>query len=75
VTPTRTRDAFRREFPTDPILADLDALFSNAQYREWRDVRNVLTHTRANWRGQPAAHPIGLSMPATFALLWSSMYI
>lgn len=50
VSPTRTKDAFAREFPTDPIVAAFSTLFADPEYQKWREVRNVLTHRTAPGR-------------------------
>lgn len=50
VSPSRTREAFKRAFPRDPIVATVGALFADPEYQKWREVRNVLTHRTAPGR-------------------------
>lgn len=50
VSPSRTKVAFARAFPGDPILAVFAALFADPQYQQWREIRNVLTHRTAPGR-------------------------
>lgn len=50
VSPTSTSRLYERVFPTDVILANFQALFADAAYREWKEVRNVLTHRTAPGR-------------------------
>jgi len=50
VSPNRTKDAFARSFPGDPILAVFAALFADPQYQKCREIRNVLTHRTAPGR-------------------------
>jgi hypothetical protein len=50
VTASRTLDAYARAFASDPIISAFKALLSNPAYKEWREVRNVLTHRTAPGR-------------------------
>lgn len=50
VSPAKTRDAFTKAFPADPILSAFAALFADPKYQEWREIRNVLTHRTAPGR-------------------------
>lgn len=50
VTPTRTRDAYTTAFGGDPILSVIKAAFNDHAYREWREIRNILTHRSAPGR-------------------------
>lgn len=50
VSPNRTRDAFVRAFPSDPILVAIQRLFDNPEYQKLRETRNVLTHRTAPGR-------------------------
>jgi hypothetical protein len=50
VTPASTDRAYARVFVGDPILAAFAAVFTDAAYREWKEVRNVLTHRTAPGR-------------------------
>src|SRR5262249_11095699 len=50
VSPTSTGIAYRRHFVGDPVLAAFDAVFQDTAYREFREVRNILTHRTAPGR-------------------------
>ena len=50
VSPTSTNRAYERAFPADPILTDFRKIFDAAEYREWREIRNILTHRAAPGR-------------------------
>jgi len=50
VSPGSTERAYLRSFPGDPLLSAFAATFADAAYREWREVRNVLTHRTAPGR-------------------------
>lgn len=50
VSPISTDRAYSRSFPGSPILTAFGATFADAAYREWREVRNVLTHRTAPGR-------------------------
>lgn len=50
VSPTYTTEAFRRAFPSDPLLVTFASLFGDPAYQRWRDMRNVLTHRAAPGR-------------------------
>jgi hypothetical protein len=50
VTPSRTKDAYARAFPGDPILLTFATLFGDPEYQQWREIRNVLTHRTAPGR-------------------------
>ena len=50
VSPSLTATAFKRAFPGDPLLAAVDAFFSDPAYQEWREIRNILTHRTAPGR-------------------------
>jgi hypothetical protein len=50
VSPSHANEAFRRAFPSDPILSAFANLFSDPAYQRWRDMRNVLTHRAAPGR-------------------------
>lgn len=50
VSPSHTADAFKRAFPSDPLLDAFASLFADAAYLRWRDMRNVLTHRAAPGR-------------------------
>ena len=44
VSPSQSAEAYRRAFPTDPILDVHTALFADPAYQRLREMRNVLTH-------------------------------
>lgn len=50
VSPAQVLAAFKKAFPGDQILAAFDSLFDDAAYREWGEIRNVLTHRTAPGR-------------------------
>lgn len=50
VSPASTDRAYARAFVGDPILATFAAVFTDAAYREWKEVRNILTHRTAPGR-------------------------
>lgn len=50
ISPTSTADAFRRAFPNEEILIYFQKLFESDSYKQWRDMRNVLTHRAAPGR-------------------------
>lgn len=50
VSPARTKDAFTRAFPGDPILACFAQLFADQEFQQWREIRNILTHRAAPGR-------------------------
>lgn len=50
VSPSSTERAFTTAFRGDPLLASFQAIFSDAAYREWKEIRNVLTHRTAPGR-------------------------
>ena len=50
VSPTRTRDAYVKAFPTAPIVDSFAALFADPAYQGLREIRNVLTHRTAPGR-------------------------
>src|SRR5437660_721685 len=47
VSPTHTIRTYAKAFHGDAIIAAFDKLASNPGYRQWRDIRNVLTHRTA----------------------------
>lgn len=50
VTPGRTFAAYKSAFPTEPITAAFHQMLNDAQYLQFREVRNVLTHRSAPGR-------------------------
>ena len=50
VSPAQVSVAFTKAFPGDQILAAFNSLFDDAAYREWGEIRNVLTHRTAPGR-------------------------
>ena len=50
VKPASTYRAYSRVFVGDPILAAFTAVLTDAAYREWMEVRNILTHRTAPGR-------------------------
>lgn len=50
VTPNSTKDAFARAFSNDPIVTEFEKLFSDPEYQQWREIRNILTHRTAPGR-------------------------
>jgi hypothetical protein len=50
VSPPVTERAFARAYAGDAILTVFQAVFADTSYREWREVRNVLTHRTAPGR-------------------------
>lgn len=50
VSPTSTGAAYNRHFAGDPVLAAFDGVFQDTAYREFREVRNILTHRTAPGR-------------------------
>lgn len=50
VSPTLTSAAYKRVFPSDPILGAFEELFADPTYIEWREIRNILTHRTAPGR-------------------------
>ena len=50
VSPSTTQKAYSRSFSGDPVLVAFGATFLDPAYREWREVRNVLTHRTAPGR-------------------------
>jgi hypothetical protein len=44
VSPTTAGAAYRRFFAGDPVINAFDAVFQDGAYREFREVRNILTH-------------------------------
>lgn len=50
VSPTSTSRTYERAFPGDAILTGFQSMFTDAAYREWKEVRNVLTHRTAPGR-------------------------
>lgn len=50
VSPINTKSALTRAFPGHPLLTAITALFDDVAYREWREIRNVLTHRAAPGR-------------------------
>lgn len=50
VSPVSTQRIYTQVFPGDPILVTFQSLFAHAAYREWKEVRNVLTHRTAPGR-------------------------
>jgi len=47
VSPQSTERAYAKSFPKDPILTAFQLLFSDQEYIQWRDYRNILTHRTA----------------------------
>ncbi len=50
ISPTTTIQAYTRAFAGDPILAALQTVMADAAYREWKEIRNILTHRTAPGR-------------------------
>ena len=50
VSSGHTLKCYRGRFSGSAILAALEALAGSAEYRQWRDVRNILTHRAAPGR-------------------------
>jgi hypothetical protein len=50
VSPTKTQESYAQAFPGDVILTSIQSLFTDPAYREWKQVRNVLTHRTAPGR-------------------------
>lgn len=63
VSPQSTERVFAKSFPKDPILSTFQQLFSDQEYIQWRDYRNILTHRTAPGRliqvsvGKNPPHP------------------
>lgn len=50
VSPASTNRAYLRAFVGDPILTVFQGVLDDTAYREWKEVRNVLTHRTAPGR-------------------------
>ncbi|MEH2551636.1 hypothetical protein V1283_008281 [Bradyrhizobium sp. AZCC 2262] len=50
VTPARTIDAYSRAFPGDAIVASMSGIYGDNAFKEYREIRNVLTHRSAPGR-------------------------
>jgi hypothetical protein len=50
VSPTSAGAAYNRHFAGDPVLMAFDGVFQDTAYREFREVRNILTHRTAPGR-------------------------
>jgi hypothetical protein len=50
VSPKSTFEAFNAAFPNDPIISSLSVLLDDTAYKEWQEIRNVLTHRSAPGR-------------------------
>lgn len=50
VSPASANRTYERAFPGDPILNTFQSIFADVAYREWKEVRNVLTHRTAPGR-------------------------
>jgi hypothetical protein len=50
VSPKQTSEAYRRTFGSEAIVDAFDAFFADPAYKEWREIRNVLTHRTAPGR-------------------------
>lgn len=50
VSPSSTGAAYRQSFASDHVIAAFDGVFQDASYREFREVRNILTHRTAPGR-------------------------
>lgn len=50
VSPSSTDRLYKQAFAGDPILGAFQAAFTDAAYREWKEIRNILTHRTAPGR-------------------------
>jgi len=50
ISPTSTEHAYARVFAGDPILPAFAAVLTDTAYKEWREIRNILTHRTAPGR-------------------------
>lgn len=50
VSPSSTDRIYKQAFFGDPILGTFQAVFADAAYREWKEIRNILTHRTAPGR-------------------------
>lgn len=64
VAPDTTLAAFRRAFPTDLLVTALEAVADDVEFRNLREIRNVLTHRVAPGRTHYVAVEESLLPPA-----------
>ncbi|MCO4090748.1 MAG: hypothetical protein HEQ34_02195 [Sphingorhabdus sp.] len=50
ISPSFTQATFVKAFPGDQILDDIQSVFDEVSYQQWRDTRNILTHRAAPGR-------------------------
>lgn len=50
VTPKRTKDGYVGAFPNDVLVGVIDQTLVDPEFRNWREVRNILTHRSAPGR-------------------------
>jgi hypothetical protein len=50
VSPSSTDRIYTRAFAGDPVLAAFAAVFMDSAYKEWKEIRNILTHRTAPGR-------------------------
>jgi hypothetical protein len=68
VSPSRVQTAFSKSFPADPCNVAIDAVVNDQDYKNFREIRNILTHRSAPGRTMFVSIGSGDDLPTEWKL-------